>query len=120
MWTHIIAWTVSTVAAIYWCAGVLGSYNAVCNSMHRSNAAQACRVLARPRTLYIWVPILSATLGATLAFLTASLTTVMMVAVYVSIPYSIGVDIAGGLGVGQAVIICYFHLGRFSGDDSMK
>ncbi|CEO96143.1 putative transmembrane protein 170 [Plasmodiophora brassicae] len=103
MWTHIIAWTVSTVAAIYWCAGVL-----------------ACRVLARPRTLYIWVPILSATLGATLAFLTASLTTVMMVAVYVSIPYSIGVDIAGGLGVGQAVIICYFHLGRFSGDDSMK
>ena len=32
--------------------------------------------------------------------------------IYVSIPYRIGTDIAAGLGLGQAIIITYFHLGR--------
>ena len=34
--------------------------------------------------------------------------------IYASIDYSIGTDVAVGLGIGQAVILIYFNLGRGS------
>ena len=36
----------------------------------------------------------------------------MVALIYVSIPYTVGIDTVAGLGIGQAIIIIYFHLGR--------
>eukprot|EP00474_Spongospora_subterranea_P008345 CRZ08803.1 hypothetical protein [Spongospora subterranea] len=98
LWTHITLWTVAGVGTVYLCAGIW-----------------ACCVISKPLTLYLWVPLLSAFIGALLGFASGGLSALLIAAIYVSIPYSIGIDVAAGLGIGQAAVITYFHLGRFSG-----
>jgi hypothetical protein len=36
----------------------------------------------------------------------------LIAAIYTSIPFSIGLDVAAGIGIGSALVIVYFHLGR--------
>lgn len=36
----------------------------------------------------------------------------LIAAMYRAVPYDVGIDAAAGLGIGQALIIIYFHLGR--------
>eukprot|EP00470_Lotharella_oceanica_P004008 CAMPEP_0170175270 /NCGR_PEP_ID=MMETSP0040_2-20121228/8368_1 /TAXON_ID=641309 /ORGANISM="Lotharella oceanica, Strain CCMP622" /LENGTH=76 /DNA_ID=CAMNT_0010417191 /DNA_START=576 /DNA_END=806 /DNA_ORIENTATION=+ len=36
----------------------------------------------------------------------------MIAAIYTSIPYDIGSDIATGIGISQAIVILYMHIGR--------
>lgn len=72
----------------------------------------ACRVLKKELKEYIYIPILFAIVGVFLGFFCGAATAVFISAVYRSIPYSVPTMIAIGLGLGQAVIIIYFHLGR--------
>ena len=46
------------------------------------------------------------------AALTHSLLVLLLSCRLAAIPYPVGIDIAAGLGIGHAICITYFHLGR--------
>jgi hypothetical protein len=88
-------WTVIGTAASFFFAGL-----------------RASSVGSKRRVKVLVFPIAGLVFGAGVGIVQGSVTAALMAAMYVSIPYSIGIDIAAGLGLGQALVIVYFHLGR--------
>lgn len=58
------------------------------------------------------MPLGSTIIGAAFGFVQVAITSALIAAIYMSVPYAIGVDTAAGLGIGQAIVFIYFHLGR--------
>jgi len=84
-----------------------------CAAAFFSAGIVAIRV-AEVRNVYklSWLPLLTTLWGAGVGFMQGTLTACLIAAMYSAVPYTIGIDVAAGLGIGQAIIICYFHLGR--------
>ncbi len=61
---------------------------------------------------WMWLPLAMLCLGAVIGFIDGAFPAALIAAIYQSIPYAIGIDVAGGIGIGQAMIITYFQLGR--------
>ena len=98
IWLQTTIWTMVGVAFVFLCAGF-----------------HAVRVNADKRSSWLWwllVPLLSALWGGWLGFSQGGVTAALVGAVAVSIRTQVGIDIAAGLGLGQAIVIVYFHLGR--------
>lgn len=56
---------------------------------------------------------LAALFGGLIGLFEACISTLIIAAVYQSIPdYKVGIDVAAGVGLGQAFIIIYHHMGR--------
>lgn len=64
------------------------------------------------RYLWLWLPPVLAAFGAGVGFMHGTVSAALIAAASISIPYPVGIDIAAGLGIGQAICIIYFHLGR--------
>jgi hypothetical protein len=64
------------------------------------------------RYLWLWLPPVLAIFGAGVGFMHGTVSAALIAAASISIPYPVGIDIAAGLGIGQAICIVYFHLGR--------
>lgn len=94
LWVHLTLWTMVGTAFCFFIAGVW-----------------MCRV-AQTKHLWFWVPIGSVILGGCVGFFQGAISAALIAAIYMSVPYYVGVDGAAGLGVGQAIIITYFQLGR--------
>lgn len=95
IWIAITTWTMMGTAAVFFIAGSI-----------------ACRVGNDNFIKMIYFPLLAMAFGAFVGFIQGGLSAVLIALIYTSIPYSVGIDIAAGLGMGQAVVIVYFHLGR--------
>jgi hypothetical protein len=96
VWVAIILWTMVFCAFAFLGAGVL-----------------AIRVnFAKSRWLWAWLPFATLFTGASVGFTHGALSAALIAAASISIPYPVGIDIAAGLGIGQAICILYFHLGR--------
>ena len=65
------------------------------------------------RRLRFTLPFMLAIVGIVLGLIEAWAVSVVIAALYVMIPYSPGVDICTGIGIGAGVIIVYFHFGNF-------
>ncbi len=61
---------------------------------------------------WLLFPIGSGLLGILYGLISGCVTAILIGAIYSSIPYALPEDICVGLGIGQAIIICYFHVGR--------
>lgn len=94
IWKHLTIWTMASVAVAFFIAGVV-----------------ACRV-GKTRYKWTWLPLLMLVVGAIVGFTEGAIAGAMLAAIYRSIPYEIGIDVAAGLGIGQAIVIVYLHLGR--------
>lgn len=94
MWYHITVVTCMGSALAYFVAGCM-----------------ACRVI-KTKTTYLWLPLVFTMVGSLFAFAVSSASSYMIAAVYLSIPYSIDRDVAIGLGLAQAALLTYAHLGR--------
>ena len=98
IWLQTTIWTMVGCAAVFLCASI-----------------HALRVNTDHKTsyfCYLLVPLLAALFGGFIGFTQGGVTAALIGAVAVSIGSSIGIDIAAGLGLGQAIVIVYFHLGR--------
>ena len=94
----IITWTTVATAIMFFGASVY-----------------ALRTLTNKQTpwyTYIIVPAVASVWGGGLGFIQSAISSALIGATAVSINQSVGIDIAAGLGLGQAIIIIYFHLGR--------
>jgi len=94
VWVHLTLWTMGCVGLTFFGAGVL-----------------ACRVGDTGRK-WMWVPLTSMFVGMATGFLQGCIASALVSALYNAIPYDVGIDIAAGLGIGQGLVIVYFHLGR--------
>ena len=97
IWDVITRFTVLGCAAAYFVAGVM-----------------ACRVInTKPKALkFLCIPPISALIGGAAGFFLGAPTAFLVASIYSSIPTSVGKDYASALGVAQAALIIYFHLGR--------
>lgn len=93
IWVNIILWTSLTCAAVFFMAGVVGTRTQKCSQ-------RLCIVFGM------------AVLGFATGFTQGGVSAALMAALYNAVPYVMGIDSAAGLGMGQAIIILYFHLGR--------
>jgi hypothetical protein len=96
IWLHLTIWTVTGTSLAFFIAGVW---------MARLN---------KTFHQWLWLPLLLLVTGFAVGLVQGSLSAVLIAGIYVSVPYSIGIDVAAGLGVGQALVIIYLHLGRAS------
>lgn len=60
----------------------------------------------------MWVPLGSTIMGAAVGFVQAAILSALIASIYMSVPYSVGIDTAAGLGIGEGIVFVYFHLGR--------
>eukprot|EP00465_Bigelowiella_longifila_P010403 CAMPEP_0185266030 /NCGR_PEP_ID=MMETSP1359-20130426/29683_1 /TAXON_ID=552665 /ORGANISM="Bigelowiella longifila, Strain CCMP242" /LENGTH=180 /DNA_ID=CAMNT_0027855633 /DNA_START=130 /DNA_END=669 /DNA_ORIENTATION=- len=97
IFTFLITWTVTTVALAFTLAGT------------RIAIVQGCK--CTPSSPILLIPLLMCILGIGVGLWQGALTACMIAALYRSIPYSPGVDITTGLGIGQAIVILYIQLG---------
>jgi hypothetical protein len=95
LWTHLIIWTMLGCALGFFGAGVL-----------------SCRVNQMGHHKWLWIPWLMLLFGAAVGFVEGCIIAAIVAAMYSSIAYEVGLDVATGLGLGQATIIMYCHLGR--------
>lgn len=95
LWTHLVAWTMMGCAIAFGWAGV-----------------RACRVTTGYNHKWLWLPLTMMVIGSLVGFFEGAFVAALLSAMYMSIPYPVGVDVATGLGLGQAMIIIYCHLGR--------
>jgi len=95
VWIGIILYTMIFTA----CAFVVASFHAI-------------RVNKSVKWLWLWLPPLMGCVGGGVGFVHGALSAVLIAAIAIAIPYPVGIDIAAGLGIGQAICIVYFHLGR--------
>jgi hypothetical protein len=98
IWFQITIWTMVGTAFVFFFAG---AHAVRVNSDHHT-----------PSLYYVVVPLTCGMFGGGVGFVQGSITAALIGAVAVSINTSVGIDIAAGLGLGQAIIITYFHLGR--------
>lgn len=75
-------------------------------------AVHALRVNRRSKYLWMYLPLLMMIMGAFVGFIHGAISAALIGAISTSIPFPVGIDIAAGLGIGQAICIVYFHLGR--------
>ena len=94
LWVYFTLWTMGGVGVAFFVAGVI-----------------ACRVDSAAYK-WTWVPPAMLVFGVVIGFLDGAIPATLIAAVYTSIPYAIGIDVAAGIGIGQAMIITYFQLGR--------
>lgn len=94
IWIQLTIWTMMGVGIVFFGAGIV-----------------ACRV-GKTRFKWTWLPLCMLVLGVSVGFMQGALSSALIAALYTSIPYSIGLDIAAGMGIGQAIIIVYLQLGR--------
>jgi hypothetical protein len=95
LWTEITFWCVIGTGTVYLCAGVL-----------------FVRALTRRSVHYMWIPAVSCILGGIIGIFSGGIASLVLAAIYVSVPYAIGADTAFGLGIGLALLITYFQIGR--------
>ena len=95
VWIDIILWTMVFVAIAFLCASFV-----------------AIRVNKSVRYLWLWLPPAMLIWGGYIGFVHGAVSAVLIAAASIAIPYPVGIDIAAGLGIGQAICIIYFHLGR--------
>jgi hypothetical protein len=98
IWINLIIWCMITVAAVFFAASVHGVRVTSDKNTNKFGA--------------IGITLLSLVFGGFIGFIQGTIPAALIAAIAVSIPYSVGIDIAAGLGIGQAIIIVYFHLGR--------
>lgn len=94
IWLAIMAWTITTCSVVFLVGGV-----------------KLCTVL-EGTLVWLFAPIGFALLGAFIGLVEGALITALIAGLYTSIPHQLGLDVSCGLGIGQAIIIVYFHLGR--------
>lgn len=94
IWLHVICWTMACVGTFFLGAGVIG--------VAKSGS----------RLSLILIPLLWATLGLFVGMAEGGLSSLLVAAIYNSVPYAVGIDTAAGIGVGQGLLMVYFHLGR--------
>ena len=95
LWNTMILFTLVGNYIAFYCAGII-----------------ACRVMNKSYMTYIYIPILFGLVGVILGFCCGAFTAALIAAVYISVPYSLPYSVVIGLGIGQSIIIIYFHLGR--------
>lgn len=95
-WIFIIIWTVVGVSMSFFFAGI-----------------KMCMVTENT-CMWLYVPILFALLGALIGFVEGCVSTALISGLYSEIPYDLGLDNVAGLGLGQALVIVYSHLGRLN------
>lgn len=95
VWIDIILWTMVFTAIAFLGASI-----------------QAIRLYKSVRYMWVWLPPLMMAFGAIVGFVHGSISAALIGAASIAIPYPVGIDIAAGLGIGQAICIIYFHLGR--------
>mmetsp|Transcript_26977 Transcript_26977/g.93661 ORF Transcript_26977/g.93661 Transcript_26977/m.93661 type:complete len:312 (-) Transcript_26977:214-1149(-) len=93
VWAYVTACTCIGCAIAYFVAGCMAS-----------------RILGK--WTFLWLPLVFTMLGTIFAFCVGSISAYFLAGVYFSIPYFIDRDVAIGLGVAQAALITYAHLGR--------
>lgn len=74
-----------------------------------------CILLCFPRHIlsqWLWLPIVTTAIGGIFGFVQVSIVSALIAQVLVSVPYTIGIDIAAGVGIAQGLIFLYFHMGR--------
>lgn len=97
IWLHIICWTMACVGSFFFAAGIMAG---------KSVAANKGGIVA------ILVPLLAALLGVAVGMAEGGLSSLLIAAIYNSVPYEVGIDTAAGIGIGQGLLMVYFHLGR--------
>ncbi len=136
MWVHMTMWATATISVIFFIAGVWGSrvgkskYAVCITACSNESYSQQCAIhlaskylssylplLMSPSSIptrpqWAWVPLGSVIVGASFGFVNTAIMSSLIAAVYLSVPYAIGIDTAAGLGIGQAIVFTYFHLGR--------
>ncbi len=135
MWVHMTMWATATIAVIFFIAGVWGSrvgkskYSVCITACSNESYSQQCAIHFPSNYIFIsrfllppistathpqwaWVPLGSVIVGASFGFVNTAIMSSLIAAVYLSVPYAIGIDTAAGLGIGQAIVFTYFHLGR--------
>lgn len=100
IWLQVTVWTMVGCAFVFLLAGL-----------------RAARVNIDPKGKYaplkaLAVPIGAAIFGGFIGFTQGAITAALIGAVARSINSTVCIDIAAGLGLGQAICITYFHLGR--------
>lgn len=95
VWIEIILWTMVFTAFAF----VGASFRAL-------------HVNRTVKYMWLWLPTLQLFIGASVGFMHGAVSAALISAASISIPYPVGIDIAAGLGIGQAICIVYFHLGR--------
>ena len=95
LWLHLICWSMFGCGLGFFAAGVL-----------------SCRVTKMGNHKWLWVPPSMLVLGAAVGFVEGAIFSAIISAMYTSIGEEVGLDVATGLGLGQAIIIMYAHLGR--------
>lgn len=109
-WLAITVWTILFTSFVFCSAGIYAVYLNMRYPPHDS----AIKV----RNKYIqflslcWIPVLTSIIGAGVGFSQGTISAALVSAIASAIPYTVGVDIAAGLGISQGIIIIYFHLGR--------
>jgi hypothetical protein len=99
IWLNLVIWTMISTAAVFGGAAV---YGVRVNSDRKTTPGYGMMLVILSSILF----------GGFIGFLQGCLSAALIAAISVSIPYPVGIDIAAGLGMGQAIIIIYFHLGR--------
>jgi len=127
IWLHLTAWTVGGVGLCFFGAGILAcrsvasgndtSYAGHPTTTGGNNGGSGSSGSSGSsgwKTARRWtcIPLCSLVIGAITGFLQGCIASALVAALYYSIPYDVGIDIAAGLGIGQALVIVYFHLGR--------
>ena len=95
IWFNLVAWTMFGVGVSFLYRGV-----------------KAAIALQMP----IWKGVLTilgmTVLGVGVGFVQGSVSSLLVASMFNSIPNKVGLDTAAGFGIGQAVILIYFHMGR--------
>eukprot|EP00823_Brevimastigomonas_motovehiculus_P000392 TRINITY_DN10484_c0_g1_i1.p1 TRINITY_DN10484_c0_g1~~TRINITY_DN10484_c0_g1_i1.p1 ORF type:complete len:122 (-),score=15.09 TRINITY_DN10484_c0_g1_i1:705-1070(-) len=94
IWYHLIIWTTLGVGASFFVAGMVASR------------------VGLMKHKWTWLPILTLLFGVVLGFVQGALPVALIAAMYHAIPFAVGLDVAAGIGIGTALVIVYFHLGR--------
>lgn len=98
IWANIIVWCVCGCAIVFFGAGI--------------HAVRVNSDAKTPKYYFIYIPLFALLFGAFLGFTQGAISAALIGATAVAINQPVGTDIAGGLGLGQAIIIVYFNLGR--------
>mmetsp|Transcript_25628 Transcript_25628/g.35682 ORF Transcript_25628/g.35682 Transcript_25628/m.35682 type:complete len:191 (-) Transcript_25628:109-681(-) len=97
IFAFLTAWTVTIVAIWFFMAGLLVTHN----------NGWICTTTA-PTLL---IPFAYCALGIAVGLYDGVPMAAIIAALYRAVPYSPGVDIATGLGIAQAIVIIYLHMG---------
>jgi len=94
IWLYLTLWATAVVGITFFVAGLWGSF------------------ISKSFTRWLWLPITASVIGMIFGFVQAAVISALIARVMVSVPYTLGIDLAAGIGIAQGLIFLYFHMGR--------